>query len=76
VAVIVVDASVVIGFLDAQDPHHRRAVAALTAMGGESLVLPASAYAEILILRGVFPRQTARRDRDPEGAPPCGNGRT
>ena len=46
---IVVDASVMIGFLDAKDPHHRRAVATLTAMGGESLVLPASAYAEILV---------------------------
>jgi predicted nucleic acid-binding protein len=49
VAVIVVDASVLIGFLDAKEPHHRRAVAALTAMGGESLVLPASGYAEILV---------------------------
>lgn len=46
---IVVDASVLIGVLDANDPHHRRAVAALTAMAGESLVLPASAYAEILV---------------------------
>jgi predicted nucleic acid-binding protein len=49
VAVIVVDASVMIGLLDAKDPHHRRAVATLTAMGGESLVVPASAYAEILV---------------------------
>jgi len=47
--VIVLDASVVIGFLDAKDPHHQRAVAALTALRGESLVVPASVYAEILV---------------------------
>ncbi len=35
--------------LDGEDRHHRRAVAALTASRGESLVLPASAYAEILV---------------------------
>jgi len=49
VALIVVDASVLIGFLDGRDPHHHRAVAALSAMGSESLILPASGYAEILV---------------------------
>ncbi|MGH7334276.1 MAG: type II toxin-antitoxin system VapC family toxin [Candidatus Rokuibacteriota bacterium] len=48
-AVIVVDASVMIGFFDGADRHHRRAVASLTASRDASLVLPASAYAEILV---------------------------
>lgn len=48
-AVVVVDASVMIGFLDGSDRHHRGAVAALTASRDASLVLPASAYAEILV---------------------------
>ena len=49
-AVIVLDASVVIAVLDAEDPHHRRAVAALEGQGGRGeLVLPASAHAEVLV---------------------------
>jgi predicted nucleic acid-binding protein len=47
VAVAVLDASVFIAYLDPDDAHHAAAVAALRA--GESLVLPASAYAEILV---------------------------
>ena len=48
-ALIVVDASVLIAFLDADDAHHRRAVAAFTKRAGDAFVLPASAYAEVLI---------------------------
>jgi PIN domain nuclease of toxin-antitoxin system len=47
-AVTVLDASVVIAFLDANDAHHRAAVEAVGTAGG-GLVLPASAYAEILV---------------------------
>jgi len=49
VALIVLDASVVIGFLDAADEHHEAAVAALAASASDDLVLPATAYAEILV---------------------------
>lgn len=48
-ALIVVDASVVIGFLDADDEHHEAAVAALDASAADELVLPATAYAEVLV---------------------------
>lgn len=48
-ALVIVDASVLIGFLDSTDRHHRRAVAALTASRNASLFVPASAYAEILV---------------------------
>src|SRR5579883_1007836 len=48
-AVIVLDASVVIAFLDSSDAHHASAVAALAAHQSEQLVLPASTYAEILV---------------------------
>src|SRR5262249_21875536 len=50
VAIVVLDASVVVAFLDASDAHHRGAVAALTSAGSEELVLPASAYAEVLVV--------------------------
>jgi predicted nucleic acid-binding protein len=49
VALIVLDTSVLIAFLDADDPHHRAAVDALSASSGDDLVLPASAYAEVLV---------------------------
>jgi predicted nucleic acid-binding protein len=49
VAIVVLDASVVIALLDAGDAHHRAALAALGSAGRETLVLPASAYAEILV---------------------------
>ena len=47
----VLDASVVIGLLDASDPHHPGAVTALRARLAErdQLVVPASAYAELLV---------------------------
>ena len=48
-ALTVVDASVVIGFLDGEDAHHRAAIAALDAAGSDELVLPATAYAEVLV---------------------------
>jgi predicted nucleic acid-binding protein len=49
VALVVLDASVAIAFLDAADPHHSGAVAALTRLQGSDMVLPASAYAEMLV---------------------------
>jgi predicted nucleic acid-binding protein len=49
VAVVVVDASVVIAFLDPADSHHVGAVAAFGAHQVDRLVLPASAYAEVLV---------------------------
>ncbi|MFN2468877.1 MAG: type II toxin-antitoxin system VapC family toxin [Gaiellaceae bacterium] len=48
-ALIVLDASVVIGYLDALDAHHVRAVAALEDHAEDDLRLPASAYAEVLV---------------------------
>ena len=48
-AIVVLDASVAIAFLDATDPHHTGAVAALTRVQGSDMVLPASAYAEMLV---------------------------
>lgn len=48
-AVVVLDASVVIAFLDANDSHHTRAVSALNAALASDAVLPASAYAEVLV---------------------------
>ena len=49
--VIVIDAGVIIAILDAADAHHAAARAALQAAlaDGADLVLPASAYAEILV---------------------------
>jgi predicted nucleic acid-binding protein len=49
VAIVVLDASVVIALLDARDPHHPAAVTALGRAREETLVLPASAYAEVLV---------------------------
>jgi predicted nucleic acid-binding protein len=48
-ALIVLDASVVIAFLDPADAHHAAAVAAFRAFVNDQLVLPTSAYAEILV---------------------------
>jgi predicted nucleic acid-binding protein len=45
----VLDASVVIGFLDARDLHHARAVAAIRAIAGGDVILPATAYAELMV---------------------------
>jgi PIN domain nuclease of toxin-antitoxin system len=49
VAVVVLDASVVIAFLDANDTHHGTAVEALGTLVASDTVLPASAYAEVLV---------------------------
>ncbi|HWQ22687.1 MAG TPA: type II toxin-antitoxin system VapC family toxin [Gaiellaceae bacterium] len=48
-ALVVLDASVVIGFLDPDDPLHEAAVSALTEHQHDELVVPASVYAEILV---------------------------
>ena len=48
-ALVVLDATVVIAFLDQRDTHHNAAVAALERVAGDELVLPASAYAEMLV---------------------------
>lgn len=47
----VLDAGVVIGGLDAGDPHHAAAAQALAEAQsrGDALVVPASAYAEVLV---------------------------
>jgi predicted nucleic acid-binding protein len=49
VAIVVLDASVVIALLDAHDPHHAAAVTAVGQARRETLVLPASAFAEVLV---------------------------
>lgn len=48
-ALAILDASVVIAFRDPADALHGRAVAALRTHGADELVLPASAYAEVLV---------------------------
>ena len=48
-AIVVLDASVVIALLDARDVHHAAAVTAVGQARRETLVLPASAHAEILV---------------------------
>jgi predicted nucleic acid-binding protein len=50
-AVTVVDAGVLIGFLDRDDPHHPSAADALSAAvsRGDHLVVPSSALAELLV---------------------------
>ncbi|MGH7299172.1 MAG: PIN domain-containing protein [Candidatus Rokuibacteriota bacterium] len=48
-AIVVLDASVVIALLDAGDAHHAAAVASMGQARRQTLVLPASAYAEILV---------------------------
>jgi PIN domain nuclease of toxin-antitoxin system len=49
VAVVVLDASVLIAFLDPVDANHPRARAALAAHQSDDLVLPASVFAEVLV---------------------------
>ncbi len=48
-AVLIADASVLIAFVDPHDPHHERSVAAIREYRSVELVLPASAYAELLV---------------------------
>jgi PIN domain nuclease of toxin-antitoxin system len=57
VAIVVLDASALIAFLDARDADHAGAVGALQRHERASLVLPASAYAEVLV--GPLRRQPA-----------------
>lgn len=47
----VLDAGIIIGVLDAKDPHHAAAVSALSRVidDGDRLAVPASAYAEVLV---------------------------
>jgi len=51
VALTVLDAGVLIAFLDAEDPHHAAARRALANAVGrrDDLILPASAYAELMV---------------------------
>lgn len=48
-ALVVLDASVVIAFLDPDDALHAAAVEALTTHQHDELLIPTSAYAEILV---------------------------
>lgn len=50
-AVLILDASVLIGLLDSADAHHERAVSDVETadQAGRSLVAPASAYSEALV---------------------------
>ncbi|HEV2122225.1 MAG TPA: PIN domain-containing protein [Chloroflexota bacterium] len=48
-AAVILDASVVIAFLDANDVHHDQAVTAFANCQTNELVIPASVYAEILV---------------------------
>jgi predicted nucleic acid-binding protein len=50
VALVVLDASVVIAFLDGDDALHERAIEAIAGRRADELVIPASAYAETLML--------------------------
>jgi predicted nucleic acid-binding protein len=63
VGLTVVDAGIIIGVLDARDPHHRAAVRLLSAAvdEGDGIAVPASAYAEALVAparRGSSARRT------------------
>jgi predicted nucleic acid-binding protein len=49
VALVVLDTSIVIAFLDPDDALHEAAVRALTDRQHDELIVPASAYAEMLV---------------------------
>ena len=49
-ALLVLDASVVIALLDERDVHHQAALEALEAAKTDEKVLPASAFAEVLVI--------------------------
>lgn len=63
-ALVVLDASVVIALLNSGDAKHEAAVAALTALATEELVISASTLAEILV--GPY-RAGSRAERIVEG---------
>ncbi len=46
---IVLDAGVLIGYLDRDDSHHARSVTVMNESAGEELHLPASACAEVMV---------------------------
>jgi predicted nucleic acid-binding protein len=46
---VALDASVAIGFLEATDAHHERAVSELRRCKGAALSMAASAYAEVMV---------------------------
>ena len=48
-ALVVLDASVLIAFHESNDAHHDSARAAVAASAGDDLILPATAYAEVLV---------------------------
>ena len=48
-ALVVLDSSALIAFLDPRDAHHAGAVASLSTTHDDTLVLPASGYAEALV---------------------------
>jgi len=50
VALLVLDASVVIALLDARDIHHSRALASIEGSRADEKVIPASAFAEVLVV--------------------------
>jgi predicted nucleic acid-binding protein len=64
VAVVVLDASVVIAFLDSNDGHHEAAFAAIAGARDDELVLPASAYAEVLVGPYRHGRAAVRKTED------------
>ena len=48
-ALIVLDASVLLALLDAADPRHAAVTAALRRHAGDDVKIPASAYSECLV---------------------------
>ena len=49
-ALLVLDASVVIALLDEKDAHHERALASIEATREDDKVIPASSFAEVLVV--------------------------
>lgn len=46
---IVLDAGILIGYLDRDDGHHARSVMVMNESAGDELHLPASAYSEVMV---------------------------
>jgi len=63
VGTVVLDAGVLIGWFDANDPHHATATAALKNEREHVLRLPASAYAEALVRHSAAGSVEAARQR-------------
>lgn len=62
-ALVVVDAGVVIAVLDPDDAHHRAGVNAFTAHAADRILLPASAYAETMVAPARAGRADEARER-------------